>query len=121
MNLIVAKGIPSLASLDIGNYVAQADEWASDIRQRLPRMEAHFHRAQADWKNDIRFFRLGVVCWYVYEVLKAGTLTKMLIPKTAFIQTRSMSSLAGLWIGGRAVVLTCQCCTLPLGGGWVGR
>jgi len=70
MNLIVAKGIPSLASLDIGKYVAQADEWAADIRRRLPRMEAHFHRSPATWKNDIRFFRLGIICWYVEEVLK---------------------------------------------------
>ncbi len=42
MNLIVAKGIASLANLDIGKYVAQADQWAADIRERLPRMEAHF-------------------------------------------------------------------------------
>jgi hypothetical protein len=71
MNLVVAKGIPSLANLDIGHYAALADEWAADIRQRLPRMEPHFHRSPQDWKNDIRFFRLGIVCWYVDEVLKA--------------------------------------------------
>ena len=70
MNLVVAKGIPSLANLDIGQYAALADEWATDIRQRLPGMEPHFHRSPQDWKNDIRFFRLGIVCWYVDEVLK---------------------------------------------------
>ena len=70
MNLVVAKGIPSLANLDIGYYAALADEWANDIRHRLPGMEPHFHRSPADWKNDIRFFRLGIVCWYVDEVLK---------------------------------------------------
>jgi len=70
MNLIVANGIPSLANLDIGKYVSQADEWAADIRDRLPRMEAHFRRSPAGWKNDVRFFRLGIVCWYVDEVLR---------------------------------------------------
>jgi hypothetical protein len=70
MNLVVAKGIPSLANLDIGHYAALADKWANDIRHRLPGMEPHFHRSPADWKNDIRFFRLGIVCWYVDEVLK---------------------------------------------------
>jgi hypothetical protein len=69
MNLVVAKGIPCFADLDIGHYVRLADQWASDIRHRLPRAEAHFHRSSANWKNDIRFFRLGIVCWYVDEVL----------------------------------------------------
>ena len=69
MNLVVAQGIPCFADLDIGHYVRLADQWASDIRQRLPGAEAHFHRSPANWKNDIRFFRLGIVCWYVDEVL----------------------------------------------------
>ena len=36
----------------------------------LARHGTHFHRSPANWKNDIRFFRLGIVCWYVDEVLK---------------------------------------------------
>ena len=32
-------------------------------------MEPHFHRSPEKWKNDIRFFRLGIVCWYVDKVL----------------------------------------------------
>jgi hypothetical protein len=70
MNLVVASGIPCFAELDIGHYVRLVDQWASDIRRRLPGMETHFHRSPANWKNDIRFFRLGIVCWYVDEVLK---------------------------------------------------
>jgi hypothetical protein len=70
LNLAVARGIPALADLEIGRYVALADDWAADIRRRLPRMEPHFYRSPADWKSDIRFFRLGIVCWYVDEVLK---------------------------------------------------
>jgi hypothetical protein len=69
MNLVVAKGVPCFANLDIGRYVRLADQWTSDIRRRLPGAEAHFHRSPANWKNDIRFFRLGIVCWYVDEVL----------------------------------------------------
>ena len=69
MNLVVAKGIPCFADLDVGHYVRLADQWASDIRQRLAGAEAQFHRSPADWKNDIRFFRLGIVCWYMDEVL----------------------------------------------------
>ena len=62
MNLAVAKGIPCFADLDIGQYVRLADQWASDIRQPAPGAEVHFRRSPADWKNDIRFFRLGIVC-----------------------------------------------------------
>jgi hypothetical protein len=35
MNLVVAKGIPALAGLDIGRYVRLADEWAADLRARM--------------------------------------------------------------------------------------
>ena len=69
MNLVVAKGIPCFADLDIAHYVRLADEWADDIRRRLPAAEVHFRQNPAGWKNDIRFFRLGMVCWYVDEVL----------------------------------------------------
>jgi len=32
---------------------------------RLPRAERAFHKTPRDWKNDINFFRLGVVCSFV--------------------------------------------------------
>jgi hypothetical protein len=70
MNLTVAKGIPSFANLDIDRYVRLVDRWVEDIRQRIPNAEAQFHLAPEKWKNDIHFFRLGMVCWYVDEVLK---------------------------------------------------
>ena len=70
MNLTVAREIPRFADLDIRRYVQLADRWADDIRRRLPGAEAQFHRSPANWKNDIRFFRLGVVAWYVDEILR---------------------------------------------------
>src|SRR5438132_12660665 len=46
-----------------------ADHWAGEIRKGLPDAEVQFHKTPQDWKNDIHFFRLGVLCWYVDEVL----------------------------------------------------
>jgi hypothetical protein len=69
MNLLVAKGIPSLADLDTQQYQRMADAWAEDIRRRLPAAEVEFHKTPLDWKGDVRFFRLGMVCWYVDQVL----------------------------------------------------
>jgi hypothetical protein len=69
MNLIVAKGIPELADLDVPRYQAEADRWADEISERLPQDEVFFWQSPADWKNDVNFFRLGVLCWYVDEVL----------------------------------------------------
>jgi hypothetical protein len=69
MNLLVARGIPSLPDLDIHRYQRIADAWAEDTRRRLPAAEAAFHQTPQDWKNDVRFFRLGIVCWYVDQVL----------------------------------------------------
>jgi hypothetical protein len=70
MNLVVAKGIPAFANLDIERYVRLRDRWVEDIRQRLSTHDEHFYRSPEKWKNDIHFFRLGMVCWYVDEVLK---------------------------------------------------
>lgn len=64
-NLLVAKSIPALSHLDIPSYQQKADEWAAAIRKRLPDDERMFWRRPSDWKSDINFFRLGVVCSYV--------------------------------------------------------
>ncbi len=69
MNLLVARGIARLADLDIPRYQALADDWAEGIRAALPAAERQFHQTPEDWKNDIHFFRLGMVCWYLDEVL----------------------------------------------------
>ncbi len=71
-NLVVAKGIPALSGLDIGRYVRLADEWAADLQSKMPAEEAEFRRAPGDWRNDIDLFRLGLVCWYVDEVLRVA-------------------------------------------------
>src|SRR5262245_30309884 len=69
MNLLVARGIPRLAHLDITSYQRLADEWVEDFRPRLPGGEAKFHKRPQDLKNDVNFFRLGMLCWYIGEVL----------------------------------------------------
>src|SRR5437870_3742950 len=69
MNLLVASGIPRLAHLIIADYQQLADEWAGDVRRRLPTVEIEFDKTPHDWKNDIHFFRLGFLCWYIDEVL----------------------------------------------------
>jgi hypothetical protein len=69
MNLVVARGVPALADLDVPCYRVEADSWAEQIRDRLPGDEEWFWQTPQDWKNDVNFFRLGVLCWYVDEVL----------------------------------------------------
>ena len=51
MNLAVAKGIPSLTDLNIGEYVRLADEWADDLRARMPALEERFYSAPHNWRN----------------------------------------------------------------------
>src|SRR5262249_14831064 len=65
MNLLVARGIPSLAHLDIRHYQDLADEWAAGIHRLIRAVEGHYWRDPARWKNDLNFFRLGVLCQYV--------------------------------------------------------
>lgn len=66
MNLVVAKGIPTLAELDIGRYQRIVDDWVADFLVRcLPRWTPYFHAAPQDFKDDIRYFYLGMVCQYL--------------------------------------------------------
>ena len=53
MNLAVAKGVPSLAGLDIGHYVQLADEFTAQIRGYLPGCEASFYRNPDRWGRMI--------------------------------------------------------------------
>ena len=66
MNLVVAKGVPSLAGLDIGHYRDIVDNWVLDLTRRcLPSWEPYFHHAPQDYRDDLRYFRLGMVCQYL--------------------------------------------------------
>jgi hypothetical protein len=69
LNLLVAKEIASLSALEIGVYVRQANRWAAELKEYLPGAEAEFQRTPEAWKHDVHFFRLGMLCWYVDEVL----------------------------------------------------
>lgn len=69
MNLLVAREIPSLNSLNIAAYQQTADKWANEIKRGLRDAERQFHEAPQDWKHDLHFFRLGYLCWYVDERL----------------------------------------------------
>jgi hypothetical protein len=69
MNILVASGVPSLTHIDLKQYHQRISDWALAIRNSLPSAEAQFQRTPLNWKNDLAFFRLGVLCWYVDEVL----------------------------------------------------
>jgi hypothetical protein len=69
MNLLIAKGIPALAKLNIFPYEQKIIEWANGIKRGLRDAENQFHQTPWHWKNDLNFFRLGYLCYYVDEVL----------------------------------------------------
>jgi hypothetical protein len=61
LNLAVAKEIPSLAKLQISNYVNVVDDWTAQFRRVLPSMEVQFRQTPERWRNDIRLFRVGML------------------------------------------------------------
>ncbi len=69
MNLAAASGVPGLEAIDVEGYAEIADSWADEIRAELAQAEHVFHKTPGQWKGDVRFFRLGVLCWYVEERL----------------------------------------------------
>jgi hypothetical protein len=69
LNIAVARGCPGLDALEGVPYGELLDTWADDFRDEMSRAEHHFHLEPAAWKNDINFFRLGMLCWFLDEVL----------------------------------------------------
>lgn len=61
LNLAVAREIPGLQDLDVDRYCQIVDEWTSRFAAELPGMEAGFQRTPWKWKNDLRFFRVGML------------------------------------------------------------
>jgi hypothetical protein len=72
LNLAVAKGIPSLADLDVARYVRIVDDWARQFRQVLPGMEQQFRKTPSRWKNDVRFFRVGMLMGFLGHEIGLG-------------------------------------------------
>ena len=60
-NLAVARGIPGLESLDVEKYVRTVDDWTAQFRSELPGLERNFRATPYKWKNDVRFFRAGML------------------------------------------------------------
>jgi hypothetical protein len=65
MNLAVAKAIPCFARLDISSYKKLVDQWTMKVANCIEDFEPEFFRTPEDWKNDIHFFRLGLVCHFI--------------------------------------------------------
>jgi hypothetical protein len=65
LNLAVARGIPVFADLDPAPYIELADRWIADFKAKLPQMERGFQRTPAKWRDDIRFFRIGMLACYL--------------------------------------------------------
>ena len=80
LNLAVACGIPGLESLDIEKYTRTVDAWTAAFTRELPRLERMFKATPHKWKNDLRFFRVGMLqgflgheigIWYIEEQKQA--------------------------------------------------
>jgi hypothetical protein len=58
---MVARDVKALESLDIAAYAATVAEWTAEFWSALPGMELVFNKTPWKWKNDIRFFRVGML------------------------------------------------------------
>ncbi len=65
LNLAVAREIPGLEKLDYDHYRCTVDDWTGKFRRWLPTVEHAFHQAPDKYKNDINFFRLGMLAQFL--------------------------------------------------------
>jgi len=67
MNIAVAREIPGLEKLDYGRYRGIVDGWTDRFRFWLMTVEPAFHKTPARWKNDLAFFRMGMLAQFLDE------------------------------------------------------
>jgi len=65
VNLAVARGIPSLKDLDVPRYCDIVGEWTAAFRKFLPGAERQFQQTPHKWKNDVHFFRVGMLAGFL--------------------------------------------------------
>lgn len=65
LNLAVARAIPSLKDLDTERYRETVDQWAARFARWLPTAERGFRQTPWKWKDDIRFFRVGMLAGFI--------------------------------------------------------
>ena len=64
LNLAVVREIPGYEGLDASRYEAIVDRWAQEFAEELPRIDAAFRGREAEYKNDLRFYRIGqLMAW----------------------------------------------------------
>lgn len=61
VNLAVAREIPTLRQLDVGKYRQTVDDWTAQFSKWLAGAERSFEKTPWKWKNDLRFFRVGML------------------------------------------------------------
>ncbi|MCL2641684.1 MAG: hypothetical protein FWD53_12620 [Phycisphaerales bacterium] len=65
LNIAVAREIPGLENLDYNHYRQIVDNWTDQFRRWLPTVEYAFHEKPDGYKNDINFFRLGMLSQFL--------------------------------------------------------
>lgn len=109
MNLAVARGIPALADIDIGHYVRVVDGWTGQFARWLPGAEQRFHKTPENWKNDIRFYRIGMLAGYLGHYLGLAY-----IPEQRHLKAVSYTNPSDLFLNGLIDSKRGTCASMPV-------
>ena len=68
VNLLVVKGIPSLADLDLTHYQQQVNLWTHDFATRyLPHWETVYKREPQYYQHNPDLFKVGLIAQYIHH------------------------------------------------------
>ena len=114
MNLDVAREIPGMEHLDINQYRQAVDGWTKQFADWLPTAEQGFYRTPEKWKNDVRFFRIGMLAQFLDQRIGVHYLPWSLKAQQQGVKDNKYTDSGDLFINGLIDHKTGTCASMPV-------
>jgi hypothetical protein len=69
LDLAVARGVERFKDLDAQRYFDYVDGWTHEFARRLPASEDFFWKVERQRTEDIRFYRMGILQYFIAQVM----------------------------------------------------
>lgn len=108
LNLAVSRKVKGQENTDYSHYCNTVDKWTSQFSLKLREAEQLFNNSPHIWKNDIDFFRMGMLSSFLEHEIKIAYNEKQ-----KYIKAIRYKNLGDLFLYGLIDTKMGTCATMP--------